>query len=301
MTSLNNYQKNNTAAYYKDLKPDLLHEMTICQCLSSKDSPYIKLLTKEESYGELIGNLIKSKIATPKIVVEIGGGYGTLMNGLLKVIKPDKIFMVDLSSHLLERQRGTLNNFKNIEFINSDIFDFLENFDKKIDLFICNEVIGDLETTIEVSKSDFEKDFDLDTSYLPDTFNLNTGALKLVKSINGKVKFGFISEHSSTFELPSKYKDIINDDRKNLSPREIKLFGHSEFTINFKMLVEYLEQNNFYTTKKHFFDLLPLRDDQLIRFVLASHSNQTDFHEIINEFYNHIFEYESILIQEKGN
>ncbi len=287
---------NDTTDYYKSSTPNLLYEITICQCLSSEELPYFNLLSENKTFGILLAEYLKTFITSPEIIVEIGGGHGTLMRDFLKIFSPAKVYMVDISETFLKKQKETLKEYSNIEFINSDIFDFINNFKEQIDLLICNEVIGDLKTIVNIDKFFFKQKYEFDTSYLPEIFNFNIGAVELVSLLKNKIRLGFISEHSSTYELPEAYKPYLLDERTNFSPRKISLYGHNEYTINFKMLKEAAESVGFKTIKKHFLQFLPLKFDKAVKFVLSSKSHQTDFHEIIYEFYNHVKEYELLIL-----
>lgn len=290
---------NNTSKYYEESDPSLFYEMTVCQCLSSKESPYMEALFIKKTFGELFFEFLEKKIDSIDILVECGGGYGTLMKELLLFLKPRKVIMVDISKKFLEIQRKTLENFPNVEYVNDDIFNFLNNMSGKIDLFIANEVMGDLETMVNVNKNDFNNVYGVDISYLPQIFNYNSGAVKLIEKLKNRAKAAFLSEHSSTYEVPDNFRDFLFNENKTLSPRKISLKGHDEYSINFKMLSEISKKMGFQVIRKHFIDFLPLRNDKLIRFVLSSNSHQTESHEIIYEFYNHVKEYEFLFLVEQ--
>ena len=288
---------NDTSEYYRSGEPSLFYEITISQCLSHIESPYTETLFSKKTFGYIVSEFLKSRILPPKIVVECGGGYGSLMKDFLKHFVPDKVFMVDISGRLLNIQRESLKNFKNVEFVNANIFDFLADFGENIDIFICNEVMGDLETITDIKKSNFKNIYSVDLSYLPEIFNFNSGAVKLLEFLNGKVSAAFLSEHSSTYTIPEKFKDILEDEKKDFSPRRIELKGHAEYTVNFQMLAEIAEKMGFNVYREHFLDFLPLKKDKLVEFVLSSKSHQTELHEIIFEFYNHVKEYEFLFLQ----
>jgi len=284
---------NDTSSYYKN-SPELFHEITISQCLSSKDTPYIDLLAKEGLYADFIADfLLKYKKDFNKIV-EIGGGYGYLMERLSKRLKPKEIIMVDISKKFLTCQKDKLSHLQKtkINFINLDALSFIKSLKKEVDIIILNEVIGDLKTLINVSAEEFCGAFQFNVEYLPKRFNVNIEALEFINLASFKTKSILIVEHSSTYEIPEKFKECLEDEKENFSPKEIKLYGHSEYTINFKMLEEAAQYAGFNTVRKHLMDIIPLKYNELISFVLKSKSIQTDFHEIINEFYNHIKEYE---------
>ncbi len=291
---------NDTSSYYIKGDPSLFYETTICECLSSLESPYMETLTCKKTFGQFISEIITGnfKKSDVNIIVECGGGYGNLMSDVIPALKPSKVYMVDISKKLLKIQQKTLKKFKNVEFVNYDIFDFLKNFPYHIDIFICNEVIGDLKTVVNLNKKNFNNEYNIDISYLPEIFNLNIGAIELIKYLKNKITLAFISEHSSTYQIPCDYSGLyLKDEKKNLSPKRIQLKGHDEYTVNFRMLEEVAQNMGFKTVKKSFMDFLPLRKDKLINFILTSHSHQTEFHEIVYEFYNHVKEYEYLLME----
>jgi len=92
---------NRTESFYCADDPSLLWEMTVCQCLASGDSAYAKALTRPASYGRLVGEFLQLEAALPEQpgqIIEVGGGYGSLMAGLLEVVQPRKIRAARLTS-----------------------------------------------------------------------------------------------------------------------------------------------------------------------------------------------------------
>lgn len=287
---------NDPSEYYKK-SPDLFFEYTISESLSNMESPYLQLLEEKKLYSEFIFNFLKKylKIEKFKTIIEIGGGYGKFMKNFLQYVQFEKVFMVDISKKFLEIQKQALSEYKNIEFIESDGVRFIKNFNGSVDLIILNEVIGDFKTLIDVSTDEFGNFYQVNVDYLPKRTNINIGALDFVNLAAAKCNAIFFVEHSSTYEIPSDFSDILIDEKENFSPKEIKLMGHSEYSINFRMLQEVSEYACFKTVRKHLMDVIPVKRNKIVEFVLKSNTHQTEFHEIIDEFYNHIKEYEVLL------
>jgi hypothetical protein len=65
--------------------------MTICHSLAKAESAYAKALIQPASYGGLGGKYLRETTdlpAQPESIIEVGGGYGSLMAGLLTVVQP---------------------------------------------------------------------------------------------------------------------------------------------------------------------------------------------------------------------
>ncbi len=292
---------NDTSAYYKD-NPELHFEYTISESLSDVNSPYIPLLIEKKTYSEFIYNFCQKYVKNFNFIIEIGGGHGNFMRNFLKFITPEKVLMVDISKKFLELQKQTLKEYADnvdIEFINDDATTFIKNFIYKADLIILNEVIGDFKTLIDVSSMEFGNFYQVNVDYLPKRTNINYEAMEFINFASEKTDSILFVEHSSTYKIPKFFSDILLDEKENLSPKEIFLKGHSEYTINFIMLEEVAQFACFDTVRKHLLDIIPLRRDKLIEFVLSSGSHQIELHDIINEFYNHIKEYEVLLCYKK--
>jgi ribosomal protein S7 len=285
---------NDPSGYYKK-NPDLFFEFTISESLSDLESPYIPLLNERKTYSEFIFQFLQKYLKKFDVIVEIGGGYGNFMKNLLQFVKPEKVIMVDISEKFLQKQKQTLSEYKNIEFVNSDATNFIKNFREKADIIILNEVIGDFKTLVDVSTMEFGNFYQINVDYLPKRTNINIEALEFINIASEKTDAIFFAEHSSTYKIPDNFSNILIDEKESFSPREIKLKGHSEYTINFIMLEEAAKYACFETVRKHLMDIIPLKRDKIIEFVLKSKTHQIELHEIIDEFYNHIKEYEALL------
>ena len=78
-----------------------------------------------------IGNIQKNKT-----ILEIGAGYGSLTRKLASM-NPKKIYAVEKDKKLIFYLKKNLDNFKNVQIIENDIFNFIKqnNFGKNIIVF----------------------------------------------------------------------------------------------------------------------------------------------------------------------
>jgi len=153
-TSLPSPKLNLTSDYYTGAYPSLLWEMTICQSLGDGTGAFAKALEKPAAYGNLIADYLQQSTSLPRKcseIIEIGGGYGTLMAALLEVLTPQQITMVDISPTLLQKQQERLAQSP-ITFQCEDIFAWLPTLKRPVDLLILNEIIGDFPTITGLSR-----------------------------------------------------------------------------------------------------------------------------------------------------
>ena len=332
---------NLTSDYYTGDHPSLLWEMTICQSLGNGDGTFAKTLTNPAAYGTLVGKFLletTSLASTCGKIIEIGGGYGTLMAALLDVLQPQQIDMVDISPTLLEKQQERLHEFP-ISFHCSDLFAWLPTLKQQpVDLLLLNEIIGDFPTITGLAKktittaincfhqkpkitdkptspitpaslNDTElldeaarliTTYNLDINDLPETFNLNYGALLFIERLaQTRVARTFITEHGCDTALPypfSLFPAIQPIADRN--PRQIKLKDHDEYNIRFDHLEQIAQALNFKVTRFHLMDLLKVRFDDEINYLLTSQRPVNEEQEIFLEFYEHVAEYQGILLEQ---
>ena len=184
---------NSTYTYHKDTPIDLMKEFTICESFSSPASEYAIALEEPRAYGAMTGDFLRAHkwLKKGSTLLEIGGGYGSLMHGLLSahgdLIK--KVFMMDLSRGLLHKQRQRLRPWHDrISFIQGDIHELIQAT-TGVDLIIANEMIGDLDTLVDIDAENLPQQArSLIETYgleIPaqGLFNLNYGAIRLVETI----------------------------------------------------------------------------------------------------------------------
>jgi hypothetical protein len=149
-TSASMVPLNSTTSFHRNEPIDLMKEFTICESFAREDSPYAVALLNPRSYGAMLGDFLVAQglLKSGTTLCELGGGYGSLMRGLLGeyghlVLK---VYMIDLSDRLLRRQRQSLLPWRHrITSIQADVHEIVEAM-KEIDLIIMNEVMGDLDT-----------------------------------------------------------------------------------------------------------------------------------------------------------
>jgi hypothetical protein len=298
---------NSTRGFHRANPIDLLREFTICESLCTRNSPYIKAFNLTKAYGELLGDfLVDMGLLEPySVVLEMGGGYGSLMHGLLtsphgRLIQ--KAFMMDLSTMLLKKQRERLEEFHDkVSFIKADIHD-LKGAKGRLDLILINEVIGDLDTATGLDPNNLPEDVSqLITNYkleipLQGPFNLNIGALRLLETICRLGVPAFISEHSCDPIIPGTMPYLTEGLVLDSFPREIPLYAHSEYTIRFSHLIRVARAFGRTISTGPLLDLLGIKDATALRFIFTSHACSTEKQEIILEFLDHVREYRWLTI-----
>lgn len=125
--------------------------MTVCNTLWPVNSPCRKVLATPGSYGHLLFRYLSSFIPIPSIhhVIEVGGGYGYLMKDLLEEVSCERVMMIDISHHLLQRQMAILTG-NGCEFYCEDFLETPEGRLAAMDLAILNENLGDFPTLTDL-------------------------------------------------------------------------------------------------------------------------------------------------------
>jgi len=297
---------NRTHEYHRNEPIDLMTEYTICESLASVESPYMVALENPRPYGAIIGDTLKSYgMFTPDCTMcEIGGGYGSLMEGLFAEhgASVNHICMIDLSRFLLEKQRKTLAKWSHLmTFVLADAMELIPAI-SRVDVIILNEIIGDLDTWKNVDVTtipdEIVKFVDHYGLEIPPqgTFNFNMGAVVLIEDLCRKGIPVFIAEHSSDPIIPPDMAFLGRDLDTDGFPREIRLRGHSEFTIRFSHLIKIAEFWGRNVTGGPLIDLVGVKKSPKMRFIFISRACATDEQEIIFEFLDHIREYRWLAI-----
>lgn len=316
--------ENDTSAYHRSDRASLGWEQTISECLRDPASPYAEVLEVRRAYGDIIGDLLEGRemIRDGFSVLEVGGGYGNLARRLLGRFPALTMTLVDISPVFCARQRQALADFGDrAEVIEADVFDFLGR-SGRFDLILSNENMGDFpalvdipagrltetagrppvpggETTREEALLRQAREYlgalGIDPAGAPDTVNLNTGAVRFVGMAMERADRLFITEHSSDWSLPETMTGLLRDTRTDLWPKKIILFSHLEVTICFDHLKRALNTGGISWESGRMMDLLRVRHDPEVRYILTSGSIQTPRHEIIGEFIDHVKEYQWLL------
>jgi hypothetical protein len=299
--------ENSTRAYYRRGPVDLLTEFTVCESLASRESPYMTVLENPAAYGERIGEkLIECGVMREGCrLCEAGGGYGNLMKGLLDSFGSlvRHVIMIDLSLHLLHMQRRRMGDrASQMLYVNGDIVDLLPSV-SGVDMIILNEMIGDLDTLTAVDARSLPSPVSsLVNRYgfeIPaeGSFNFNMGAILLVEEICRRHLTAFIVEHASDYLIPAEMPYLARGLDENHFPREIRLKGHSEYTIRFSHLIDVATCWGREVKTGSLLDLVGIRKNSAMRFVFLTGACATEEQQIIYEFLDHAREYRWLIIE----
>ncbi|MBN2297722.1 MAG: class I SAM-dependent methyltransferase [Deltaproteobacteria bacterium] len=295
-----------TGTYHRTVPIDLMKEFTICESFSRANTEYCVALERPAAYGSIIGDFLirQGLLRQGASIVEIGGGYGSLMNAFLsahaEMVK--RVVMVDLSEGLLRRQKKTLERWHDkVRFVRADIHELAGSI-RGADLIIMNEVIGDLDTMIDIDPEDLPHQVRrLVDSYglgIPSQgcFNLNIGAIKLIETICSKGIPIFLTEHSSDPIIPQDMDFLSKGLDLDSYPRRIDLFKHCEYTIRFSHLIQAAHALGRKTETGALLDLINIRKSPALNMIFTSRACSTDYQEIMFELLDHIREYRWLLI-----
>jgi len=102
---------NDPRFYHRAELSTLGWELTVCNALSTPESPCFKALTCKQSYGSLLFDFISAEAQKPRSFLEIGGGYGFLARDFLKQDPSIQATGWDISPALIKVQVKTLKGF----------------------------------------------------------------------------------------------------------------------------------------------------------------------------------------------
>ncbi len=290
---------------------DLMWEVTVCNSIEPETSPVRQILAQNRTYGEQLSSYLFNFIPKKRCnnVMEVGGGYGYLMRDLLANSPGIKATMVDISPAMITRQRQTLASF-DVSYIQSDFFDIDPCLIQDQDLVVMNEIMGDFPTAWQIT-SDMVTcgNHDNESLYrireyitqgiieLPEDepFNLNIGAMEaLDKLCSCHVPYIFLSEHSCEATVNDHMANYIKLEPSG-NPKEIKLIGHSEYTIRFSLLETIARSFGYKVVRGNYTDFIKVNFSNRIHRIFKSNS-QRDSHEIIRHFIEDLYIYEYLLL-----
>lgn len=309
---------NQTEQYHKNDLDSLMWEVTVCNSMEPETSPVRQILVQNRTYGELLWDYLFRFIPKEccRNVMEIGGGYGFLMRDLLETSPGINTTMVDISPAMMAFQRQTLNDY-DTRFLQSDFFDIDPGLIQKQDLVVMNEIVGDFPTACGITKGIFTSGnhdnahFDRIREYLeqgiitlpddepntnnPDQFNLNTGAIMALEKVcSCNVPYIFLSEHSCEATVTDHMAEYLNHTPSG-NPEEIKLIGHSEYTIRFSDLEKIARSFGYSVVRGNYTDFIKIDFSSRTHRILKSRSQKDDY-EIIRHFIEDLYIYEYLLL-----
>ncbi|MBW1645921.1 MAG: SAM-dependent methyltransferase [Deltaproteobacteria bacterium] len=306
---------NTTDHYYTGESPSLLWEMTISQSLGDGSGAFAQALEQPAAYGRRLGEFLLHETDLPVSggeIIEVGGGYGTLMAGLLQVLSPRRITMIDISSLLLERQREALAPVaagSEISFIREDVFTWLARERPAADLMILNENLGDFPTLTGIDKQaltacqapasapgEIPPPGELSPAQLAAEAARVIDLLELLAASG--VSHIFLCEHGSDTMLPWPFSlfPAIQPPGNHINPRRINLKDHAEYNIRFDHLEQAASRLGFTVRRAHLMEMLRLRFDDEIDYLLRKGKPENEAQEILLELYEHISEYQIMLL-----
>jgi len=312
-----NFTLNTTNDYHQQDFKTLGWELTVCNALSAPESPCRRLLKNPDSYGNLLYLFLNRYIPMEKVrsIIEVGGGYGSLMRDFICNKPGLAATMLDISPFLLQKQREYLTN-DNIDYILQDILKVDEGFLRRFDMALFNENLGDLPTAVQVSSGIFKvRPEELpqplqrirtlyDRYHLPlpdgEGFNFNLGAVDVLEKLClAAVSYIFLSEHSCEAAAPPDIQRYLSVEPAG-QPERIALKGHDEYTITFSHLVEVGIHHGYNVIRGPMADYLePVFSDRVMTALRKKYSTNDD-DEIIQQFIYDLYKYEYIILMRKG-
>lgn len=303
-----------TSGYHAGGLDSLGWEMTVCNALEREDGPCRKILSHNASYGKQLLRFLSLAIPIDSVrrVLEVGGGYGSLMRDFLGERPQTRATMLDISPFLLDRQKRALAG-QRAEFVLGDFFGVSDEFLRGFDLAVFNENMGDFPTICGLTR---EMLFSAETAphcaisearifyeryalHIPEgEFNFNIGAARAVENVcAARIPFIFLGEHSCEARVPDVCADIVHVSAPG-NPERIALRGHDEYTIRFSDLSAIAVCLGYEVRRGAFADYLPFTMSPQIRFAFTSMSSRDD-HEELRHFVEDLFKYEYLLLRRK--
>ncbi len=316
---MNGARFHDTTAYHAgEIPPSLFWELTICECLADAKGPYQAALERPAAYGELLAKFLAAKVglAPGWSVAEVGGGTGSLMAALLRVVPMIDVTMVDVSQSFISRQREALAGYRACRFVTVDGLRFFEGADREFDLVISNENLGDFQQVTDLERaaigraveagrtghgpveqvSQVVRRYGLDLSDAPERFAFNLGPIRYLERLQPVAKRVFLSEHGADTVVPLPWADFLEPTPGDGYPRRIPLKGHEEYTIRFDHLERAARCLGYRVERFHMAELVGLRSDEGIRTMARFGPSCSEVAEVVHEFCAHIADYQCLLL-----
>lgn len=308
------YYLNTTAEYYLNDKDSLNWELTVCNALQPENSPCRRTLHADGSFGFHLFHFLGDFIPFDKVqsVLEIGGGFGYLMHDFLTCAPHLKATMLDISQHLLQKQKECLSGW-NVTFLQRDILSMKIPELQSYDLAILNENLGDfptLVTRVACGQTEnirpcscldklnyFHENYGL--AFSGDE-NVNIGALEVLENLClAGISHIYLSEHSCEAEPPSPVKSYIHF-TSAASPERIPLKKHDEYTIKFSHLQKLARAHDYQVFRGQFVDFLPVNCTDRVCTALRLPTPFNAEQEIIQQFVYDLYKYEYLILTKGG-
>lgn len=308
---------NRTEAFYTGEAPSLFWEMTVCQSLSGtgEGGGCARALEKPRPYGLILAEFLASRVdlKPDSRVLEVGGGYGSLMEAFLPATGLRRVTMVDLAPRFSALQKERLG--ERAECVVADVFEWLAQPGDVFDLVISNENIGDFPTAVDLGVGALRRAARRGPPFGDDALErsarllwryglevpgddgekiaFNLGALEYLELLAPRARAVFLSEHSAD-AAPGPPHDFLatNPDHR---PRRIELKDHAEYSIRFDHLEAVARGLGYRVERLSMPEFLGVRHDGGARFSAAAECVGNEAAEVMHEVLNHVKEYECLL------
>ena len=303
------YTLNTTDDYHINELNSLGWEMTVCNALYPEKSPCRKVLQANNSFGFLLYQFLGKLFPLDKVsnILEIGGGLGNLMHDFLLLNPQLKATMIDISPHLLARQKELLQEYT-VDFREMDVLQITVADLSPFEFVVMNENMGDLPTLVahSANKSLPEDDvsslhrarYFIDKYQLPvaQNENINIGALEILEKLClAGIRYIYLSEHSCEAVVPDHLKSYLHFTASG-NPEKIALKGHDEYTIKFSCLQKIAQKFDYNVVRGTFADFVkPDFNDRVLR-ALRLQVPLTDEQEILQHFIYDLYKYEYLVL-----
>jgi hypothetical protein len=296
-----------TRHYHLHHPIDLMTEFTVCESLGSPSSPYLQALGMARTYGAILGDRLRERGLLRKgcRLCEIGGGYGSLMRGLLEAHGDlvEQVVMVDLSRALIGKQKRTLESWTDrVGYVLGDALEVLPAI-SGMDFFLINEMIGDLPVWTNLGADHLPREasevIDHYRFCIPEKgpFHFNIGAIEIVEAICRKGIPAFLSEHASDPIIPREMPFLMKGLEKGGWPREIRLTAHSEYSIRFSHLEQVARAHNRRIETGSLLEFIGFTNVEKARFIFNARACSTNEQALVFEFLDHVREYRWLMIE----
>jgi hypothetical protein len=283
-------------------------EWTVCNSLANPESLCRKVLARPDSYGNLLFDFLERflDLSGMRRILEVGGGYGVLMQDLLGRHPGLTALCIDLSPVLLTKQQEALAGFP-ADFRQEDFLETLQSvlagFDLDVPRGIADTARQPQRKAEQVPGSDDlpERVFHLFARYgleAPQglSFPFNLGACEALERLClAGVPAIFLSEHSCEACVPEELAGLIRISAPG-RPERIPLKGHDEYTVKFSHLEAIARYHGYRVRRGPLADYLPVAWTDRLRAILRAPAARNDEEEVLRHFLEDLYQYEYLLL-----
>lgn len=247
-----------TEDYYKQLKnvqEGMDKELTISHLLKAPN-PFTK---SGLPYGELVAKALGIKNGSN--ILEVGPGLGDLAEGICSGLADFRYTFCDISYDFI----GNLKNRFRGDRFSFEFGDFLAaKFKEKFDFIICNEVLADLPTIVNMTLYNPKIRAGDEDAYYDAVSLAKFYGLALAKSSN--FNYGAVKFLDKAEKLLKEDGKLFICEHASAKPERIGVFGHNEYTIDFNALEKVAQKLGFRIRRGVMSDLLGINQKKAVLF-----------------------------------